>query len=379
MVLKVFVPREKQDEASDAEAPPSSSSTELKGVWILRKEDESAPRSEVSTPSNNAASTTREIKPLTSLKDRARERFFHSNPFRADQYERDVVIHNENERIDMTFTLCYSVALLLFTLFSVQSYVQREKVAVFGLELMSDQKPVTLNLATECSHMWACFNGSAASRDFIRVSSNYSAAAIVTGDLTGTDCATPSQTTISSRYATSSFSQVICFSSKYDDGFELLVPFDSTSKYGSSSTLSLTLSADDSDLYLSLDIEAGQRKTIYIGQSIRHKAQSNWITEVIEVMLGIDQPTKIVQREPFVSDLFYDGKNSNRDALIRIRLAQFANVAHVSRPGSWLDIFGEVGGAAGLLLALAGIFRTGALALSRRYPCCVSSCGSHQQ
>ena len=95
-------------------------------------------------------------------------------------------------------------------------------------------------------------------------------------------------------------------------------------------------------------------------------------------LIGVTVPTKRSLQAPFNSDMFYDGKNSEETALLRIRLAQFANVGNVQVPGTWLDILAEIGGANGLLMIFLGAIRRIVLAITRneRLAACatVASC-----
>lgn len=59
-----------------------------------------------------------------------------------------------------------------------------------------------------------------------------------------------------------------------------------------------------------------------------------------EPQYAIDEDTG----EPYQADLFYDGKNANATALLRIRATQFCNVATVGKQGTVIDLFAKIGG-----------------------------------
>eukprot|EP00754_Rhynchopus_humris_P002924 Rhum_TRINITY_DN1159_c0_g1::Rhum_TRINITY_DN1159_c0_g1_i1::g.3529::m.3529 len=81
-------------------------------------------------------------------------------------------------------------------------------------------------------------------------------------------------------------------------------------------------------------IDSWQIKSFYVGMSVTKD--------------GSDVKTQRF----FAQNLQYDGKRPTWRATYIIRLAQLANVYEVSRPGHWLDVVAEVGGAATIIAAL---------------------------
>ena len=59
--------------------------------------------------------------------------------------------------------------------------------------------------------------------------------------------------------------------------------------------------------------------------------------------------------ELFNQDLFYEGKNADTSASLRIKMSQFAQVFRTSRPGSIADVFGDVGGFSSIVLSICGL------------------------
>lgn len=63
--------------------------------------------------------------------------------------------------------------------------------------------------------------------------------------------------------------------------------------------------------------------------------------------------------QPYMADLFYEGKNDGSEAHLRLRMRQYIDVFRVSRPGDLLGVFSAIGGfaaswasAVGIMLAL---------------------------
>eukprot|EP01059_Diplonema_ambulator_P006694 TRINITY_DN16310_c0_g1_i1.p1 TRINITY_DN16310_c0_g1~~TRINITY_DN16310_c0_g1_i1.p1 ORF type:complete len:397 (+),score=69.91 TRINITY_DN16310_c0_g1_i1:48-1238(+) len=80
-------------------------------------------------------------------------------------------------------------------------------------------------------------------------------------------------------------------------------------------------------------MDSWQVKTFYVGMSVSIKNGKSTV-------------------KYYAQNLQYDGKRPTWRATYIIRLAQFANVYEVTRPGSWLDILAQLGGAATFVAAL---------------------------
>jgi hypothetical protein len=80
-------------------------------------------------------------------------------------------------------------------------------------------------------------------------------------------------------------------------------------------------------------MEASQIKTVYIGVDIVRVEGKPEVQEV------------------FNADLFYNAKKPWKTATLRVRMAQRAGVRTVERPGTWMDVLANIGGASGFLLA----------------------------
>mmetsp|Transcript_69046 Transcript_69046/g.162458 ORF Transcript_69046/g.162458 Transcript_69046/m.162458 type:complete len:207 (-) Transcript_69046:94-714(-) len=80
-------------------------------------------------------------------------------------------------------------------------------------------------------------------------------------------------------------------------------------------------------------VEQSQRKTVYIGQNVLAHPDS-------------------IDRETYVADMFYDGKNSAIWASLRIKSMQFTSRFEITRPGTVLEVFAAIGGFASVCLSV---------------------------
>jgi len=83
-------------------------------------------------------------------------------------------------------------------------------------------------------------------------------------------------------------------------------------------------------------------------------------------------PSFFVPNARFVSDLFYDGKNSDSSAELRVKVTQLSTSAQKSKPGTVFDVFAAVGGFATILFPLTTLLKNLLLAASREG--CFSLC-----
>lgn len=150
----------------------------------------------------------------------------------------------------------------------------------------------------------------------------------------------------------------LCYSPRATDGIDVWVPFNEANAgaYGDGEgpTLTVTVTSPRSDMAAVLEVEPHQRKSVFVGQLVKATPPRGRTAAFLRQSgLKDDGPTiRAHTAEPYQADLFYDGKNAAVSATLRVRAAQFAHVVTVERPGSWVDVFGSVGGANILLFGL---------------------------
>ena len=88
------------------------------------------------------------------------------------------------------------------------------------------------------------------------------------------------------------------------------------------------------DMKKVVGMDSWQVKSFYVGMSVTKSGD------------------KVEKQEYYAQNLQYDGKRPTWRATYIVRLAQLASVYEVTRPGHWLDVVAEVGGAATIVAAI---------------------------
>jgi len=245
-------------------------------------------------------------------------------------------------------TMCYLTVLLAYATLSVLAFAYREKIEDWQLvpQSRSEIPRIRIELSMRCSQPWACtdfWNDTASPTLFPEITQTYRGSDRAADKCRGFGNNSILVTTRSSELTTN---LAVCWSPLYDDGADVVVPFDSRFRYGSGVSMDFLVTSPDSDLYLEFPLEPSQRKTVFFSQQLksRRKASSRSTTANL---LGVgDDRFSVVDdtAKPYASDLFYDGKNDNTTALLRLRASQFAHVATVAKDGAFVDVLAQVGG-----------------------------------
>ena len=266
------------------------------------------------------------------------------NPFRVEDHRDDEVA--STPKTDLVFGGLWFGCLAIFAAVVISDFLGRESVTATRLARSSDGDvpAIPVDVALACSTPWGCYDGWGRERptQFVTVTHAYAA----------TDkCAGDDARTVTDRSAEAAFEFELCYSPSYGDGVDVTIPFDEETVYGDEGVfapvLSVTITSPRSTMYVELDVEPGQRKTVFVGQTLKEKQSRSARASFLRQAALADDDAKIIDAsaEPFQSDLFYDGKNANRTALLRIRASQFAQVSTITRPGTWFEVLAALGGA----------------------------------
>lgn len=266
------------------------------------------------------------------------------NPFKVEDHRDDEVA--STPKTDLVFGGLWFGCLVIFAAVVISDFLGRESVTATRLARSSDGDvpAIPVDVAFACSTPWGCYDGWGQERptQFVTVTHAYAA----------TDkCAADDFRTVADRGAEAAFEFELCYSPSYGDGVDVTIPFDEETVYGDEGVfapvLSVTITSPRSTMYVELDVEPGQRKTVFVGQTLKEKQSRSARASFLRQAALADDDPKIIDAsaEPFQSDLFYDGKNANRTALLRIRASQFAQVATITRPGTWFEVVAALGGA----------------------------------
>lgn len=269
--------------------------------------------------------------------------------------------------VNLCIASTYLVLITLFVAATVAEFVSREPSQAIALVRATDGAvpPIPLVIATECVAGGAyddydSYGSATDSCGAVEIRTTFpqtapceGAAAVVVGDWTAR------------------VERDLCYSPDYADGVDVWVPFpEADAAYGeaSAAVVRVTITSPANDLFVYNDVEPHQRKTIFINQLIKETPLRGAAASFARQSGLRDPGGKIRTRtqEPYQADLFYDGKNAGTWALLQIRSSQFANVVTVSHPGSWLSVFGVIGGANVLLFGVMRLARGSLLSNGRK-------------
>ena len=288
--------------------------------------------------------------PKTTDGDQEEESAFTRLLFDFDALKDPIHDPSSHSKINIAFTLIFYSAVCVYTVFASIAYVHRPEQTTFSLRETSKLPLQNIRVDMKCSTAWGCLKNATKGSSgpwkwdgapWLRA--QYSAVE------EGTD-----RVDVGKKWTPKNFTKVpLAYSPKLDDGILIKVPFTPTTssncnEYGSSCmpVMKFDIKVSDRDemgpMHIRMDLEPHQRKAVYIGVVVReHEDEST--------------PTRY---ELFNQDLFYEGKNADTSASLRIKMSQFAQVFRTSRPGSIADVFGDVGGFSSIVLSICGLLCT---------------------
>jgi hypothetical protein len=260
----------------------------------------------------------------------------------------------------VAFFFVYMAVALAYIIFLIASFATRAPTESFSLVHASTVPPLSLQLSLECGSPWVCHSGFGGEpgnwtwNGTVEVNDIYGGEGAATGGCTTALVNIPGRDNADMRYTAN---RSVCYSRDGSHGLEVVVPsFSGACAYGDPGCgvfLRVELRAPAADggegMTLTVDVEPSQRKAVYIGQVIRRTQLGNGRWNV-GGWLDASELGESEVVEPYVADLFYEGKNRGSAAHLRIRVRQFAEQFVTSFQGSVWSLLGEIGGANAMLL-----------------------------
>lgn len=260
-----------------------------------------------------------------------------------DVFKEPVHDPDSHSRVNVFCTMLFYLLTLAYTIYASILFMDRPAVTNFSLAEMSVVPVQHLRVEVQCSTPWGCTKTP-------RVESGKWVA-----DgwpwLKSTFEPSLAMTSAKGKFQKRNFTRVpLKFSSDQSETIEIRVPGYFTninsncSAYGASCAPVLRVMitadspADNGPLSIAMDIEPHQKKAVYIGCVVRKNDVNESVTY-----------------ELFNQDLFYEGKNAEKTATLKIRMSQFAQVFTTLRPGSLPELFGEIGGFSATAMSVCGI------------------------
>jgi len=284
-------------------------------------------------------------------------------------------------------TALFFLGVVAFSVFALVQFTQRPATESFFMA-PSTSTPIPIEVSISCSHAWACYNN--ASRPAGQPWRFDAAPRIASISGAGVGSCTPSAVNVT---ATNGLAQIelnssmpvgsaavgevvlgsvqVCYSASALDGLLISVPgFTAPGGviYGDNSAPRLQVRirgvaqtfgdvkddaalAATSDMDIQLDIEPHQRKSVFIGAVLRKRTRESAFASL--PLLDADTTDSASVKgervvgavlQPYMADLFYEGKNDGSQAHLRVRVRQYVDVFNIARSGDLLGMFASIGG-----------------------------------
>ena len=232
-------------------------------------------------------------------------------------------------------------AVLGYAAFAFLQFHRRPEVESFALASARGFGESEVSISVRCASAWGCLGGATDAGGAWTWTSAPSVEQAY-GEGAGPLCRPPAKAmTLGRKFAElepTAFS--ICPSRDPADGLVVRVPaFTAPAgcvEYGAPCQPRLVVTITGLGMMnVTMDLEPSQRKTLYVGLAVHRRG-------------GAETP------EHMVADRFYDGKNDDGSAELRVRQADLVQTYTVARPGSIPDVLAQIGGASSLLVAVLG-------------------------
>ena len=209
--------------------------------------------------------------------------------------------------VDGCFLALWVGLIAIFAGLTIVDFLGRESMESVQLVRMSrrDVPVVPVVIEVRCSTAWGCSDGWGQPRptQFATIRRTYAEPHACASD--------DYEMTLSESFAPGRLASTLCYSPDYADGLDISIPFDELAVYGDTAAprLEVTLTSPRSDMYLRLDVEPQQRKTVFVGQFLKEKPKRGATASFLRQagLAAGDESIKASSQEPFVQDLFYDG------------------------------------------------------------------------
>mmetsp|Transcript_6628 Transcript_6628/g.11113 ORF Transcript_6628/g.11113 Transcript_6628/m.11113 type:complete len:355 (+) Transcript_6628:102-1166(+) len=273
------------------------------------------------------------------------------DPFKDEQYVRNAAKFSE---ANISFGLLFYCALILFWAYITYDYVTAKPSTTYNIKPSQDMDPVTINLSLKCTSNWGCYNWTDTSTDPPLMEDSWEPIRLVgTYDYVNTKhCPyTNFEEEVRSPFAASNLTFTVCYSSSFNDGVSLWVPF--AGEYGSGVVLQLTLTGPqyENEMRFEFEVEPQQKKIIFLSQFQKVYQRSSGKSNT--------------DFEPYVADQFYDGHFLSNVAKLTFKLQQFGYESETIPPSPWLILLSDVGGMSSFLLPVLALLK--GMAEARRW------------
>ncbi len=186
--------------------------------------------------------------------------FYVSDPFLAEQYVRDTRPFNN---FNILFNILFRGAVLAFWIIFTIAYFNAESSTSYSMTPAESMIPIRISISLNCTTELGCYT--------YNTSSNHVTTPITVVGLY--DQVNPKycpysnfNETVTSLYANTTLSVVLCFSTLYSDGVFLNIPFQSNSVVNNNIKVTITAPEYDNSLNFVMQLVPTQEKMIYLSQ-----------------------------------------------------------------------------------------------------------------
>lgn len=261
-----------------------------------------------------------------------RRLFYFSDAFCVEQYVRDTRFFNDyNIFFNVVFRSCVLAFWIVFTI----AYFNAKSSTSYTMSPMTSMSPINITISLECLSEYGCFISNTTTNDIVspitlqgfynKVDKNY--------------CPYENfNKTVTAPYASQSLTFMACFSTSYNDGVYLNIPFQSNANTNNYLMVSITAPTYGNDMNLEMQMVPAQQKIVYFSQMSTSKQ-------------GSSDPA---QYSPYIADQFYNGHSSTTIATLTFKLEQFGYSTVTIPPADYLTTLGVIGGFSHFLYPVCG-------------------------
>lgn len=251
-----------------------------------------------------------------------RRLFYFSDAFAIEQYVRDTRAFNDfNVFFNVVFRACVLAFWIVFTI----AYFNAKSSTSYTMSPITTMAPVNITISLGCVSEYGCYTYNTTTNEIyspITLQGRYN-------KVDKKYC--PYQnfnSTVTAPWANQTLNFMACFSTSYNDGVTLNIPFQSSSLTNNYLMITVTAPTYGNDLNLELEMTQSQQKIVYFSQMATSKQ-------------GSSAP---VVYSPYIADQFYNGKSATTLATLTFKLQQFGYSTVTIPPSDYLTTLGVIGG-----------------------------------
>lgn len=248
---------------------------------------------------------------------------------------RRAVVNSEGfNNISVLLNIVFRMSVVAYFIYATLIYLGPNNASVkYSLQPSYDMNPIAIKITTSCNSNWGCYNWTNLPVASWTNSSLYKDwdGILVTSTYTNVNkkyCkSSNSSTWIRTSKSISAMEYEVCYSSNFNDGILLSIPF--SDGYMSGQQLTVDVAGVDAaysnKMQFQMQMDPTQNKIVYLSQ----------VKAVV--------PDKPDTYEPYVADQFYNGHGAATRATLLLKLQQFSYVSETVPKITYLEVLTSTG------------------------------------